>query len=399
MRQGSSLRGTARRTRIVGTAVVAAAALLLSACSGVTGSGERPGSDGAPQSPASSLAFSDELTGQLREAVESVMSEYEVPGASVGVWVPGHGEWTQAFGVADLQTQAPVTLDMSWPIRSITKSYTVTLLLQLVDEGKVSLSDTLDTYLPGVTNGDQITLLQLANMSSGVDEYVDDAFMAQLEADPTHVFTLEELNHGVLGAPAQFAPGTQYVYTNSNTNLIGAVIEKVTGKPYAEVLASRILIPAGLANTQYIVDVSKWTAPHAIGYAPSGENGALEAQDQNPSMLGPAGALVSTLSDGHQWAQTLGSGVLLRAQTHALRGDGHEIAAPPYDLYGVGIGQTGGWFGHNGEGLGFTAATFYHPQSGSVIVVYMNLSNAIDGAHPADLTFRKITEVLGNSGM
>ncbi len=399
MRQESSTdkrRGRRRGARIIGVAAIAAATLLVSACAGPA-EADKPATGDDATAP-SAAGFSDELTAQLQEAVESVMNDYDVPGASVGVWVPGRGEWTRAFGVADLATGAPVTLEMSWPIRSITKSYTVTLLLQLADEGKLKLTDTLDMYVPGVTNGDRITLLELANMSSGVADYVNEDFLQRFEADPTHVFTLAELNQGVLGQPAQFEPGTEYVYTNANTNLIAAVIEKVTGQPFADVLNTKILSVAGLPNTHYYLDVAQWTEPHPTGYMP-GDDGSLEPQEQNPSILGPAGALVSTLDDGHQWALTLGSGLFLRGQTQAQRLEGHEISSPPYDLYGAGVGITDDWIGHNGEGIGFTAATFYHQATGSVIVVYMNESNIPDGAHPADLAFRNIAEVLKNSGM
>jgi D-alanyl-D-alanine carboxypeptidase len=74
-----------------------------------------------------------------------------VPGAAVGVWVPGKGTWIGAAGLADLKTNAPVTKDMIWPLRSITKSFTVTLILQLADEGKLSLDDPIDKYVSGVT--------------------------------------------------------------------------------------------------------------------------------------------------------------------------------------------------------------------------------------------------------
>lgn len=175
------------------------------------------------------------------------MTDYGVPGAAAGVWIPGEGSWTTAAGLADIEAEVPVTTEMTWPIRSNTKSYTVTLLLQLADDGALSLDDTLDEYVDGVTNGDEITLLQLANMSSGNADYVNEAFIVEFSKDPSRVFTLDELNSGVLGQPARFAPGAEHVYTNANTNLIGAVIEKVTGREYAEVLQERILAPWGRA--------------------------------------------------------------------------------------------------------------------------------------------------------
>lgn len=387
--------------------MLAAGGLLLSGCAQASPDGTANGTADAnnaettratiqrPEAPEGELPT--ELQDQLQAALDKTMEEYGVPGAAAGVWIPGEGSWTTATGLADVEQGTEATTDMTWPIRSITKSYTVTLLLQLADEGALSLDDTVGEYVDGVTNGDTITLLQLANMSSGVADYVNEAFITEFAKDPTKVFTLDELNAGALGQPEQFAPGTKYVYTNANTNLIGAVIEKVTGQQYAEVLRERILDPLGQTGTTYITDVSDWKSPHAVGYMPDPDTGEMVPQDENPSILGAAGSLFSTLEDGRAWADTLGSGALLKPETQALREIGHKIEKPPYDLYAVGMGETDGWLGHNGEGIGFTAATFHNPETGASIVVYMNESNLPDGAHPADRAFRALAAVLSGA--
>lgn len=397
MHQNNRARSTRRPA---GLAALAAAGLLLSGC-GSASPDEAPADTATtaverPAAPEGELP--DELQKRLQVALEQTMADYEVPGAAAGVWIPGEGSWTTAAGLADVEQRTAVTTDMSWPIRSVTKSYTVTLLLQLADDGELSLDDTLDEYVDGVTNGDSITLLELANMSSGVADYVNEAFIAEFAEDPTRVFTLDELNRGVLGQPAQFAPGTEYVYTNANTNLLGAVIEKVSGQKYADVLKERILDPLDQSGTKYITDVSDWKDPHPLGYQPDPGTGEMLPQDQNPSILGAAGALFSTLDDGRVWADALGSGMLVKPETQALREVGHRIEKPPYDLYAVGMGETDGWLGHNGEGIGFTAATFHDPDTGASIVVYMNESNLPDGVHPADRAFRALAAVLSEAG-
>lgn len=385
-------------------AALAAGGLLVTGCAtgstdGAESSAESTPSEQIERPAAPEGELSAELQSELQAALEDTMSEYSVPGAAAGVWIPGEGSWTTAAGLADVETGLETSTDMSWPIRSITKSYTVTLLLLLADAGELSLDAPVSDYVEGVTNGDKITLLQLANMSSGVADYVNEAFLTEFAKDPTHVYTLAELNEGVLGAPAQFAPGTEYVYTNANTNLIGAVIEQVTGQPYAEVLQEQILDPLGQSGTHYITDITEWTGEHATGYQPDPDTGELVPQDQNPSILGAAGSLFSTLDDGRVWADTLGSGALVTPETQELREVGHQIAKPPYDIYAVGMGETDGWLGHNGEGIGFTAATFHDPVSGASIVVYMNKSNLADGSHPADQAFRALADVIAQAGL
>ena len=360
----------------------------------VTGCAASP--DAAPAAPSpsgSEGALSAELQEKLQAVVDETMAEYDVPGAVAGVWIPDEGTWTTAAGFADIASGTPTTTDMSWPLRSVTKSYTVTMLLQLADEGLLTLEDTLDQYVTGVTDGDRITLRELAGMSSGNIDYTNEDFIAEFQVDPERIFTLDDLNGFVLGQPAQFEPGTRHVYTNANTNLLGAVIEKVTGRPFADVLQERMLDPLGLDATRYIVDVTTWTEPHPLGYVPGDE--PREPQPQNFSIFGPAGSMVSTLEDGRVWAEALATGAMLDPATQAERQAGAPLeVGPPYDIYALGIGETEGWWGHNGEGLGYTAAVFHNPDTGASIVVFMNESNVADKAHPADQTFRRIADIL-----
>jgi D-alanyl-D-alanine carboxypeptidase len=337
----------------------------------------------------------EELQTRLREALDQTMATYNVPGAAVGVWVPGEGTWIGTAGLADLKTKAPVTEDMIWPLRSITKSFTVTLILQLADAGKLSLDDPIDKYVSGVTDGASITLRELADMSSGIADYVGQEFAEDFQPDPNKIFTLDELNSYALGRPARFPPGTRRIYTNSNTNLLGVVIEKVTGKPFKDVLDEWILDPLGLKNTHYLVDAKQWPEPHAVGYAPV--DGVLTPEPANLSIYGPAGAMVSTLDDMRVWAGALATGSLLKSATQSERLQGAPLEeGPPYDRYALGIGETGGWWGHNGEGFGFTAAMFHNNVTGATVVVFMSEAEAVPKGHPADQMFRRFAEILKN---
>lgn len=386
-----------RRARLAAVALAAAGSMLLSSCSAPTESAERDAQ--AVPLPSRVPAPEDELSGtmqaELQAGLEQVMESYGVPGAAAGVWVPGEGSWAAASGDAVQGSgdgAVPVTTSMMWPLRSITKSYTVTLLLQLADQGRLHLDDTIDQYVDGVTNGDRITLRQLADMSSGNADYTGEAFFEVFSQDPERIFTLEELNGFVLGEPERFEPGTQKVYTNANTNLLGAVVEQVTEKPFEEVLAEQILDPLGQTGTRYLTDAADWAEPHATGYLD--QDGTLAPQEENSSIFGAAGSLSSTLDDTRMWAQTLATGSLLSAETQAERKQGAPLdSGPPYGQYALGIGETNGWWGHNGEGIGFTSAAFHDPGSGATIVVFMNASG-VPGVHPADETFRSFAEIL-----
>jgi D-alanyl-D-alanine carboxypeptidase len=344
-------------------------------------------------SPAQQGDLPEALQTRLQQALDQTMATYNVPGAVVGVWVPGKGSWIGTEGVADRETKAPVTKDMVWPLRSVTKSFTVTLILQLADEGKLNLDDPLDKYVSGVTDGASITLRQLADMSSGNADYVGEQFITDFQADPDRIFTLDALNGYAVDQPANFAPGARRIYTNANTNLLGAVVEKVTGQPFKDVLEERILQPLGLKDTQYLLDATQWPEPHAVGYEPV--DGVLTPQPENLSIYGPAGSMVSTLDDARVWAEALATGSLLKPATQSERLQGAPLEkGPPYDQYALGIGETDGWWGHNGEGFGFTAAVFHDQSSGATVVVFMNEAHAVPEGHAADQMFRRVAEIL-----
>jgi D-alanyl-D-alanine carboxypeptidase len=377
------------------TRSLGAVAIALVVATPVSAIAGKPTIGSVATSPAPQGDLPEGLQKRLREALDQTMATYDVPGAAVGVWVPGKGTWIGTAGLADLETNTPVTKDMVWPLRSITKSFTVTLILQLADAGKLSLDDPIDKYVSGVTGGASITLRELAGMSSGIADYVGQEFLEDFQADPDKNFTLDELNSYALGRPARFAPGTRRVYTNSNTNLLGAVVEKVTGKPFKDVLSERILAPLGFKNTHYLVDAKQWPEPHAIGYEPV--DGVLTPEPANLSIYGTAGAMVSDLDDMRVWAETLATGSLLKPGTQSERLQGAPLEeGPPYDLYALGIGETGGWWGHNGEGFGFTAAVFHNNGTGATVVVFMNEAQAVPKGHPADQIFRRVAEILRN---
>ena len=388
-----------RRTTMA-LASAATVAMVLASCAATPAtdpatSSPTPPTISRPAAPEGELPA--DLVSELQQTLDDTMAEYGVPGAAVGVWIPGEGSWTAVAGLADVEAGEPVTTEMQWPIRSITKSYTVTLILQLVDEGVISLDDTIDQYIDGITDGDTITLRQLADMSSGNSDYFTDAFIQDwLVDDPDRIFTLDELNGYVVDQPAQFAPGTEKVYTNANTNLLGKVVEVATGEDFADVLDERILEPLGQTDTRYITDVSTWTEPHALGYSPA--DGAVESPPSNLSVLGPAGSMITSLDDARAWGEMLATGAFLSPATQTEREQGAPLdAGPPYDIYALGMGQTDGWWGHNGEGLGYTAANFHNNDTGATIAVFFNLSDYEPKAHPADQLFRRLAAVIAGT--
>lgn len=183
---------------------------------------------------------------QLDSAVKKVMTEAGVPGVTVGLWASGKGSYVRSFGVADKDTKAPMDPDLYMRIGSETKTFTVTAMLELVDQGKIGLDDTIGRYIDGVPNGDRITLRELAGMRSGLFNYsMDEDFFKALTSDPDRPFTPQELLDYSFKHPVQFQPGEEFEYSNTNLILVGLVVEKVSGTPINEFIQRNVLDPAG----------------------------------------------------------------------------------------------------------------------------------------------------------
>jgi D-alanyl-D-alanine carboxypeptidase len=332
----------------------------------------------------------DELTAALLDTME----RYGVPGAAVAITDPELGEWRATAGTADEASGEPMADDLVWPIRSITKSFTVTALLQLADDGELDLDDTIDEWVDDVPDGDRITLRQLASMTAGVPEYTNDAFIEVFSQDPTAPFTGEDLVGFALEGDPVSEPGEAGIYVNTSTVLLGQVVEQVSGRPLGEVLQERVLDPLGLDSTSYVTTVDGWTGPHPSGYQPDGDE--LVVPPTNFTVFDAAGAMVSTLDDLLAWGPALADGELLATDTQRDRLQGAPLdEGPEYDVYGVGTGSLDGWWGHTGEGFGYTVLVMHQRETDATVAIGMNLSNV--GDHPPTKLFRQIAAILADA--
>ncbi len=363
----------------VGCVVLASA--ILSACT--SGSGGAPPGASATELPAD----------RLQAALDATMEANGVPGAVAGVWTPA-GSWVEAAGQADQATGTAMETSDVFPIRSVTKSMVVTLILQLVAEGKLALEAPLERFVKGVPNGDRITVRQLADMTSGVADYSRNPGLgAALSDDPDHVWTTQELLALALEQPPSFEPGSRFEYSNTNTILLGMIVEEVTGEPLGRALRTRIFEPLGMEHTSYPAD-GVVPEPHPVGYQLD-DGGEPQRVSVNLTALGPAGGVTSTAEDLSRWGDALASGALIPPELQRERLAGAKQPGPDdpdYDVYAMGIGEVDGWWGHTGEGLGFEVLVMSDPETGSTIVILMNLTGP-ERHVPAEL-FREYTAIL-----
>jgi len=303
-----------------------------------------------------------------------------------GVVRIGDGVWSGSTGVADLATGTSYRPDDFVRIASITKTYTATAVLRLVDEGAVALDDVLETYVPGVVNGTVATVADLLAMRSGIPDFTaNEGFEGRFTADPTMPWTDADTLAVIAEAPGpDFAPGEKVAYCDSNYALLGMIMKAVTGTPAGDTITSKVIEPLGLSGTSYPTGPTI-PDPHPTGYVPdladpqaAFDNAARPPRvvnELNPAVPSTAGAMVSTLTDLQTWGTELVRGTLLAPETQARRLQTRRFDGQQANFgYGLGIINLNEFLGHDGAIFGFSSVVFTRPQTDTQIVFVSNES-------------------------
>jgi len=237
--------------------------------------------------------------------------------------------YEKGFGMANMEWAIPNQPDTKFRIGSLTKQFTATLILQLVEEGKVKLDGKITDYLTDYRKdtGDKVTIHQLLNHTSGIPNYTARPdFMADISRNPYAVATfVKRFASGDL----EFEPGSKFSYDNSGYHILGAIIEKVTGKSYETVLTERIFSPLGMTNTGYDRH-SPILLKRASGYQKT-PAGFVNAAYLDMSIPYAAGSIYSTVEDLLKWDQSLYEDKILSAQSKKL------MFTPGLGNYGYGV--------------------------------------------------------------
>lgn len=335
--------------------------------------------------------------------------------------VPGEGTWSTTFGTDDLATDTPMKPEDHFRVGSNTKTFTGTVILQLVDEGKLGLDDPVSKYRPEVPNGENITIRQLLDMTSGLYNYSEDKeFNETLDTEPDKVWTPEEVIEIGFQNEPYFAPGEGFHYSNTNTVLLGLIVEQLTGRPLEQEFQERLFEPLGMTGT-LLPERSSAVIPdpysHGYMYQTNVEDlstSVLEGEeaeqadasagtpnditDANPSWGWAAGAGISTLQDLRVWVKALATGELLSPETQRERLTYVSPAPSPEVNYGLAVADFAGFIGHDGQIPGYNSFMGYNPETGATIVVLTNLYSAPDGNAPATEITKLILKELSSTG-
>jgi len=276
-------------------------------------------------------------------------------------------------GVSDTATGRAARATDKFRIASSTKAFVATVMLQLVGEGRVSLDDSVEHWLPGVVDGNgndgnTITVRQLLNHTSGLFNYTADfpaiASVAGFEADRYTTWTPAQLVGIAMRHAPDFAPGTQWEYSNTNYILAGMIIQKATGHTWQQEVTRRVIRPLGLRDTSAPDTSARIPGQHLHGYSDFGGSGpTIDVTELNPTAAGSAGAMISTTNDLTRFFSALLGGRLLRpAQLAEMKTTVRAASLDPVwpgARYGLGLMEIplacgGVYYSHAGDLMGYT---------------------------------------------
>lgn len=396
-------------------AVVVVSVLLLILGAAVA-SGAKPSAPAAAPAPA--------YAAELSKKIPAVMKANAIPGTVVLIKSPQRGDWSATFGTAELGKRVPMSLGDNFRVGSNTKTMTSTVILQLVEEGKLKLDDPISRFRPDVPDGQNITIADLSKMRSGLFSYTfDRGFNKTLDRHPKKAWTPNELLKIAFSHTSNFAPDAEYEYSNTNIVLLGVVIQKLTGMSASAAFKQRIFDPLKLRHS-YLPARTDWRIPnpHAQGYqfgtnvetldsyaVPKGRRAAalngtlrpLDATQSSPSWAWTAGGAISTPHDLAVYVKALVGGGLLGRKMQKLRLESVQPVSPdaPNGVgYGLGIAEFApDILGHDGQLPGFSTFMAYDLKNHNTIIIGTNLSaSPITGENAAVEVAKAIIGTLYN---
>jgi D-alanyl-D-alanine carboxypeptidase len=336
----------------------------------------------------------------LQVELDAVRARLGIPGVSVTIIFSDGSSWTGTSGLADVARKQNVAPDTAFALASVSKTYTAALILSLARDGRINLDASAVTYIPGAALDRRITIRQLLDHTSGLDDFflhtpIDKA----LQADPDAFWSVRRTLKYV-GKP-YFPPGRGWHYSNTNYLYLGLIAQRVTGVPTATALRERFFDPLDLDATWYQA-VEKPRGPLAHGYrfaGPKISSPAIDLSAKSPvapfrsvvTAAGGAGSIAATSPDAARWGRLLYTGDVLGPAMTAqmLEGVAFTAAYLPRVPYGLGVQAfpIGGRLavGHSGRLLGFRSAVRHLPAENVTIAVLTNQSRADPAVIVADL--------------
>ncbi|HXE65970.1 MAG TPA: serine hydrolase domain-containing protein [Rhodanobacteraceae bacterium] len=317
-------------------------------------------------------ALPADLAAKIDTIANDALVKSGVPSASVAVVRDGKLVYAKAYGHARLDPKTPATPAMRYSIGSISKEFTAAAILMLQQQGKLSLDDKVAKFFPGLTDADHITLRQILSHTSGYQDYWPQDYLMPPMRLPT---TPARIMDGWAKKPLDFAPGSQWQYSNTGYVIAGAIVQKVTGQTPFEFLQQHVFPALGISDA-YDTNLKALPATDARGYSRNALGPLRPSQKEGVNWMFGAGELAMTASDLAKWDIAVIDQTLLQpASWHAMQTEVvlNNGLGSGYGL-GLFVGKLDGhrMISHDGEVMGFTAGNYIFPDEHTAVVVLTN---------------------------
>jgi D-alanyl-D-alanine carboxypeptidase len=317
-----------------------------------------------------------------------------LPAALIGIWDRDGGSFVRAFGYADLGKRVPLNTADHFRIGSNTKTFVVSVLLQLVGEKRLSLDDPLSRFALHVTipNAKNITVRELCDMRSGLFEAYDTPEFAALNWRVPKNYEPRVLVGWAVKQKPYFVPGKGYRYSNTNYILLGLIIESLTHDTVGNQIRKRLLVPFGLTQTSFPL-TEAMPSPWARGYTLDEQRNWQDVSNTVPvAFMWSAGAMISDMSDIRRWIKLYATGKASGASTYR-----DLIDCIPFlgnTSFGLGITCSEGWYGYTGALPGYNTADYYSPATGVTIVAWITYQAPEPVEGVASVMVRDIARII-----
>ncbi len=378
-------------SRLVAFALVLACAVSLASCAG-----NRP----RPAPSVSNTAVEAAIVKAVEQDRKIYGGSARVPGVLVGVWDGAGRRFIHAFGYADVAKRRRLTPADHFRIGSNTKTFVVAVLLQLVDEKRLSLDDPIGRFKIGVTvpNAAKITVRELCQMRSGLFEAYDAPQFANADITPNTKFDPRTIVSWAVRQRPYFPPGQGYHYSNTNYLILGLIIESITHDTVGDQIAKRLIKPFHLTNTSF-PHTQAMPEPWAHGYGLDKHRRWEDVSGTIPvSLMGAAGAMISDMYDIKRWIELYVTGKTSAPATYRALTQCIPTGQPGL-AFGLGLGCSAGWYGYTGGLPGYNTADYYFPATGATIVVWVDVQASSPAPGVANAMFRDIARIVTPSNV
>lgn len=322
------------------------------------------------------------ITDFIEKYSDSMLTIEKEPGMIISITQGDKVIYEKAKGLANVNPPQPMDMKMRYRIGSLTKTFTATVILQLIDEKKLGLDESIEKFFPNVPNAKNITVRMLGNMTSGMHNYSETKeFMQYMGSEPKKKWKPEELVALSLKNKPDFEPGKGWHYSNTNTVMLGMIIEKITGNTLGAEIKKRISDKLGLKETEFD-ETPQISGNHSHGYGENEDTLIFPLHDvtakYDPSWGWAAGAITSTIADMKIYLKALGEGSLTSKEMHTERLK-WALDEPPKGKYGFGIFEiNNGYYGHNGSYPGFRNIGVHSPVKNITALIFFNTQSNRD---------------------